>query len=111
MLALANAEPQSDPVLHLRSLGQLTADLQRPYASLARAVAVLAIAPALTIDGVAYFDAPAVGRLTRAFAAPAAPRHSQRGAPGAPTRPTAQTASPTRPRRGRRHAHPPKENT
>jgi hypothetical protein len=56
-------------VLHLRSLGQLTADVQRPYATLARAVEQLRIAPAVTIDGVPYFDADAVERITNAVLA------------------------------------------
>jgi hypothetical protein len=53
-------------VLHLRSLGQLTADVQRPYATLARAVEAHRIKPAVTIDGVRYFDADAVERITNA---------------------------------------------
>jgi hypothetical protein len=54
----------STAVLHLRSLGQLTADVQRPYAALARAVEERHIAPAVTLDGVPYFDADAVARIT-----------------------------------------------
>lgn len=64
----------SSAVLHLRSLGQLTSDVQRPYASLAQAVERLAIAPALTIDGVPYFDADAVERITAAVTAAPKPR-------------------------------------
>jgi len=56
----------STAVLHLRSLGQLTADVQRPYAALARAVEEQHIKPAVTIDGVPYFDADAVERITNA---------------------------------------------
>src|SRR5687767_13098703 len=69
-------------VLHLRSLGQLTADVQRPYAALARAVDELGVAPALTIDGVAYYDLAAVARITAEAA-----RHGPRQpAPRAPRR-------------------------
>jgi hypothetical protein len=92
-------------VLHLRSLGQLTADVQRPYAALANAVQTLGIVPAVTIDGVAFFDGPAVERITAAAAAtsPPGPPRSRRVAfvPDDPP----QTPTPPRPspvaRRGR----------
>ncbi|MDB5322199.1 MAG: hypothetical protein JWN40_3830 [Phycisphaerales bacterium] len=72
----------SAAVLHLRSLGQLTADTQRAYAALARTVERLAIVPAMTIDGVPYFDAQAVERITTAVAAtsPPVPPTSHRAA-------------------------------
>jgi hypothetical protein len=87
-------------VLHLRSLGQLTADTQRPYAALARAVERLGIAPAMTIDGVPYFDAGAVERLTAAAAAtsPPVPPASHAAASCAPDPANVPTSSPLAPR-------------
>jgi hypothetical protein len=95
----------SSAVLHLRSLGQLTADTQRPYAHLARAVARLHIQPAVTIDGVPYFDAGAVERITSALADP----DPARPAPVAPrrVRPRHPADDPSaRPDAPRRHPSP-----
>jgi hypothetical protein len=71
----------SAAVLHLRSLGQLTADTQRPYAALARTVERLRIVPAMTIDGVPYFDASAVERITATVTAPNPAHVPSRGVP------------------------------
>ena len=89
--------------LHLRSLGQLTSDVQRPYATLARAIDERRIRPAVTIDGVPYFDAAAVARITAeatrqrpAQAPTVAPRRVLRRDPAKDA-----TAAPRGPRRPR----------
>jgi hypothetical protein len=94
----------SAAVLHLRSLGQLTADTQRPYAALARAVERLGIVPSMTIDGVPYFDAGAVERLTAAAAAttPPVPPASHPGASCAPDPANVPTSADLAPRGRRR---------
>jgi hypothetical protein len=100
-------------VLHLRSLGQLTSDLQRPYAALARAVDRLAVRPKVTIDGVPYFDGAAVAAITAeatrqdpAQPAHVAPRRVPRRDPAKDA--TATTAAPRgeRRHRARRQSNP-----
>lgn len=70
----------------LRSLGKLCADLRVPYHVLAETVEALRIAPALVLNGVRHYDAPAVARITTAVAATSAPvpPTSQRAASCAP---------------------------
>jgi hypothetical protein len=93
----------SAAVLHLRSLGQLTSDMQRPYAALAKAVERLNIRPKVSLDGVPYFDAPAVAAITAeatrqrpAQPATVAPRRVLRRDPAEDV-----TAAPRGPRRPR----------
>ena len=98
----------SAAVLHLRSLGQLTADTQCPYAALAKAVERLAIRPKMTLDDVPYFDGAAVAMITAeanrqrpAQAARVAPRRVLRrdpakdatNAPRGPRRPRSASQS------------------
>ena len=91
-------------VLHLRSLGQLTSDVRRPYATLARAVEALRIRPAVTIDGVPYFDVQAVVRITAAATAqcPAPPPdvRPRRENPRCPANRPAPRSTPSRAKRG-----------
>jgi tRNA A37 threonylcarbamoyladenosine synthetase subunit TsaC/SUA5/YrdC len=93
---------------NLKSLGKLCAELRVPYHVLAEAVAALRIAPALVLNGVRHFDAPAVQRLTAAVTAPIAvpPAHvAPRGVPSPKTAnhaTRAPGAPRSRPRRSRR---------
>lgn len=84
----------------------MTADTQRPYAALATTVERLAIRPKVTIDGVPYFDAPAVAMITAAAtrqrpaqAAAVAPRRVVRRDPAKDG--TAAQRGPRRPRSAR----------
>ncbi len=94
-------------VLHLRSLGQLTSDLQRSYAALAKAVDTLGVKATVTIDGVAYFDVEAVERIAAARLLPL-PHGSKSGAFVAEARPQAPTPGVVRTRslRHRRQEKP-----
>ena len=62
----------------LRSLGKLTADFQAPYPRIAGIVSRLGLRPAVTLNGVPYFDEEAIDRIGNELRQPATAGHSRR---------------------------------
>jgi len=50
---------------HLESIGHLCASLQKPYATIRRAIDTLGIVPAVTINGIDHFDGEQCERIEK----------------------------------------------